>query len=284
MIFKHKLRWKAWCVSLTLHALIVCFLACTLFRPESLEAPVPLQTSFSNPVAPSEPFTPDIPVEQLFLQPDEKLRVQAFENFWAAVPLGSDLPHSLTVGNAAGGAGIGLGGDGTLPGENTIGFFGTRAAAQSVIFIVDMSGSMEGNRFPRAQQELSRAVHQLHVTQKFYIFFFNAKTIPLYYPAPSKELVAATPMIKRKTTRWIYERKPVGGTDPADALRRALEMRPDVIFFLTDGDFAPECRDIARQLNQHGTVIHTLALQNRDGVALLSGIAEDHKGTFRFVK
>ena len=68
---------------------------------------------------------------------------------------GSGLSPLAGIGAGTGtGDGNGVGGGGA-PG---IGFFGTSSRASSVVFVVDMSGSMEGWRFARAKQELVRSI------------------------------------------------------------------------------------------------------------------------------
>ena len=64
----------------------------------------------------------------------------------------------------------------------------------------------------------------------------------------------------------------------------ALSLKPEVIYFLTDGDFDASCRELVKEKNKSGTVIHTIALQNKDGIALLEAIAKDNKGIFTFIK
>jgi hypothetical protein len=64
----------------------------------------------------------------------------------------------------------------------------------------------------------------------------------------------------------------------------ALEMKPDVIFFLSDGAFVRTARTVAKEANRHGTIIHTIAFEYDGGQVLLKGIAEDNHGRYRFVK
>ncbi len=87
-------------------------------------------------------------------------------------------------------ASLGAGGGGSGKG---VGFFGTRARADTVVFVVDMSGSMnDGRRFDRAVDELIRSLNALVPTQKFFIFFYNGVTYPMFDQRSAK-LMAATP-------------------------------------------------------------------------------------------
>jgi hypothetical protein len=183
--------------------------------------------------------------------------------------------------NAAAALGSGSGG-GTGKG---VGFFGTRSRAESVVFIVDMSGSMnEGHRFDRATQELTRSLNALEPSQKFYIFFYNGLTRPLFDQRVNK-LLPATTATRAKAIKWIKTIRPDGDTFPEDAIERALKMKPQVVFFLTDGEIPDTCRDTAKKWNtEHKTVIHTIAFEYEGGAEILRGIAADNKGKFRFVQ
>jgi uncharacterized protein with von Willebrand factor type A (vWA) domain len=164
------------------------------------------------------------------------------------------------------------------------GFFGTQGEGRSFIYIVDMSGSMGGDRFQRAIAEMIRSVNRLKPHQEFYVFFFNDRTYPLFDPKPATRMIMGTPANKARANRWIRSRRPTGLTNPMFALEQALEMKPDVIYLLTDGeiDNADEVREMIRKRNR-GASIHTIAFENPEGAATLEAIAKENKGVFRFV-
>jgi hypothetical protein len=176
-----------------------------------------------------------------------------------------------SLGAAGGGGGKG------------VGFFGTRARADSVIFIVDMSGSMEGHRFDRAVEELIHSLNLLQPSQKFFIFFYNGVTYPMFEQRNAK-LLPATSGNRAKATKWIKAFHPEGDTAPEDAIERALKLKPQVIYFLTDGEIPNTTRSTAQRFNgDHKTVIHTIAFEYEGGAEQLRGIAADSKGKYRFV-
>jgi hypothetical protein len=214
-----------------------------------------------------------------------------------------DLERSLTPaidggtaveGALAGGSGSGSGGKGSIDaiaslgaagggGGKGVGFFGTRARADTVVFVVDMSGSMEGHRFDRAVEELIRSLNLLQPTQKFFIFFYNGVTYPMFDQRNAK-LLAATTGNRSKATKWIKGFHPEGDTAPEDALEKALKLKPQVIYFLTDGEIPNTTRSTAARCNkEHKTVIHTIAFEYEGGAEQLRGIAVDSKGKYRFV-
>lgn len=188
--------------------------------------------------------------------------------------------------HGAGGAGKGSGtGIGNGIGSGKIEFFGTRGTGNSVVYVVDISGSMlENNRFETARDELLRSLERLSKLQRFYVVFYNHEAIPLFYSERPKKLLVATPAAKTRARKWIMEElQPHGGTQPIAALEIALRLHPDIIYLMTDGEIPPETREFLKQNNKKRTVIHTIAFQSVDGQLILKQIAEDQRGTFRFV-
>src|SRR5690606_8739110 len=86
---------------------------------------------------------------------------------------GGDLETGATGGDRNGGGGLkGSGGPGDSEGSGKgrgVDFFGTEAAGNSFVFLVDCSGSMQGRRFQRARAELFKTLLQLSEPQTFFI-------------------------------------------------------------------------------------------------------------------
>jgi hypothetical protein len=183
-------------------------------------------------------------------------------------------------GGSGGGTGTGVG-----PGIGA-GFFGTKGAGKSFVYVVDMSGSMHGARFERAKKELNRSINKLGPEQKFYVYFFNDRTFPLFDPKPATGMIPATPSNKQRAVRWVNTRQAESTTNPNYALQQALEMKPEVIFLLTDGelDDPDAVRQMIRRYNKGNVVIHTIAFENEDGGLTLEAIANENNGVYRFVK
>jgi hypothetical protein len=178
-------------------------------------------------------------------------------------------------------AALGAGGGGSGKG---VGFFGTRARADTVVFVVDMSGSMnDGRRFDRAVDELIRSLNAMVPSQKFFVFFYNGVTYPMLEMRTAK-LMPATPGNRSKVIKWIKKLEPDGDTAPEEALVRSLRMKPQVIYFLTDGEIPDTTRDTVKKYNSdHKIVVHTIAFVTEEGAEQLRGIAKDNRGKYRFV-
>jgi hypothetical protein len=94
----------------------------------------------------------------------------------------------------------------------------------------------------------------------------------------------ATTGNRDKAIKWIKKFQPDGDTAPEDAIERALKLKPQVIYFLTDGEIPNTTRATAERCNkEHKTVIHTIAFEYEGGAEQLRGIAADSHGKYRFV-
>ncbi|MGE0605658.1 MAG: VWA domain-containing protein [Pirellulales bacterium] len=196
----------------------------------------------------------------------------------------SELTREAGDGQGKGAGGTGnAGGDGHGQAANgkSASFFGIQATGERFVFVVDLSGSMEGHRFSRAKRELRQSLNKLAAGQSYYIIFFNTAAFPM----PAGDLVAANSSNRRKTNRWISQLQSGGFTNPASALRLAVELDPDAIFFLTDGEFDPEIVDMVEPASTSASLpIHTIAFQSQAGEGLMQEIARRTHGTYRYVK
>ncbi len=173
-------------------------------------------------------------------------------------------------------------GEGEGDGNGGTSFFGKKLTVDSIAYVIDASGSMQGARFRRARQELVNALKQMRPQQQFYIVFYTDQTYPLYWPNSVTELQLATPLNLQKTGFWIEKAQTSGGTEPQVAMRIALSLKPDVVFLLSDGDIPPETRTIVRHENKR-SIIHTIALGSNKGAVVMKQIAAENKGEFKFI-
>jgi len=162
----------------------------------------------------------------------------------------SDQVSSL-VGSAALGAGLGQGlsgGGGTGDGMS---FFGVRAQGDRILLLFDVSLSVKnkaeaaGIPLERIQEETLKLIEGLPISAQFSIIQFTQNYLPF-----TDELIAATPANKEAAREWVERRWVTGGSMASSAsgvvanqqgavgvLERAVEMRPDVIFLISDGSF-----------------------------------------------
>jgi len=152
--------------------------------------------------------------------------------------------------------------------------------ARRVVYVVDRSGSML-DTFGYVRDELNRSVGALRRSQKFHVILFNSGQ-PL--ESPPGRLVSAINVRKKGLAEFLQGVFPHGGTEPERAMRRALALDPDLIYFLTDGAFDPSLLGRLDRWNQRRRVrIFTIAFFDRSGADLLERIAREHGGEFKFV-
>jgi hypothetical protein len=166
-------------------------------------------------------------------------------------------------------------------------FFPVPAAARSVVYVIDRSGSMgEHGRLARARRELEASLSRLPESARFQVIVYNRQAEPLRIGGRA-DLVPATIENVSQASRLLRDLVPEGGTEHFAALRKALHLRPDVIFFLTDADdLNPADVRALTELNQGRTAIHVIemTLANRDRPDMpMHQLAHGNRGGYRAV-
>jgi hypothetical protein len=194
----------------------------------------------------------------------------------------------LADGSAAGFAGAGAiggggGGGGLSGGAGSTTFFGIGGTGQRFAYIVDKSGSM-GRHLEEAKSELLKSVTALPDYASIYAVFFDSAD-PYHF---SDKWERVRPATVNRLGRWLREVGPSGGTEPTRAFRRVfqLDSRPDVIFFLSDGEIPSESVDEIRRMNATGrkVTVNTIAFGDDAGVAQLRQVAQEGGGEYRHVR
>ena len=162
------------------------------------------------------------------------------------------------------GQGVGNGRGNGREGGDGKSFFGMASEGKSFVYVLDCSLSMNHphdsdakTRFRKMKLELMNSLAHLRPDQEFFIIFFNHEAIPM----PAERLVSAAPENQQHFLDWVEQVPAHGDTDPTAALGMALRLRPDVIYFLTDGCFSGPANDIVKGIQQSRTTIHTFVFE-----------------------
>ncbi len=162
----------------------------------------------------------------------------------------SDQVNGL-VGSAALGSGFGQGlsgGGGTGEGMS---FFGVKANGDRILLLFDVSASVvnkaeaAGIPLERIQEETMKMIGTLPISSRFSLIQFTGNYMPF-----TEELIAATPKNKELAQEWVEDKWVTSGsmsstttgvvqnlTGVVGILERAIQMRPDVIFLISDASF-----------------------------------------------
>jgi hypothetical protein len=172
-------------------------------------------------------------------------------------------------------------------GEDTTTFFQIATQGKAIVYVIDRSASMGLNGgLARAKRELVASLDRLPSTSRFQIIAYNRSAEPLRINGESG-LVFATPENRRSVALALEGMEAEGSTEHLPALRRALALGPEVIFFLTDADDlrAEHLRAIT-SLNHGRTVIHTIELgraSRAKGDVPLDALAQANGGRYQSV-
>jgi len=207
-----------------------------------------------------------------------------------ADPLGQSSSPSRTGAASSrlglGGSGLGEIGDGTGGGGDSFGvgngFFGIGNTGKSIVYVVDSSGSMiDESKWDLARKELLRSLNNLADNQRFFIILYSDGAYPMDADEP---LLASSDNISQ-VMHWLYQISPAGGTQPLQALLYALSLKPDEIYFLSDGMFDVTVIQQLKTANsgRKPIPIHTIAFRNQQTVGLMRILARHSGGKFRFV-
>ncbi|MBI1375110.1 MAG: VWA domain-containing protein [Phycisphaera sp.] len=112
-----------------------------------------------------------------------------------------------------------------------------KIAKKDVVFVVDTSGSMAGEKLDQAKKAMRFCIANLDDGDRFDVVRFSTEAEPLF-----DGLTEASEANRKKATEFVDGFKPIGGTAIEDALTQALRSRKDrdparpfVVIFLTDG-------------------------------------------------
>jgi hypothetical protein len=153
----------------------------------------------------------------------------------------STAPASTSSGRTATGSNTGkpAAGGSYGPGQGSkasVRVFGVQGTGTKFVYVFDRSGSMEGAPLAAAKQQLIESINSLEAIHQFQIIFFNHQVRTFDATGGGHRVAFATDRSKQLAAKFIGGITADGGTDRMAALRAAVAMQPDVIFFLTDDD------------------------------------------------
>jgi hypothetical protein len=151
---------------------------------------------------------------------------------------------------------------------------------RKIVYVVDRSGSMT-DPLEIVKLELKRSLSELPDDKEFHVVFYSSG--PALENSP-RRLVSATERNKQQAYEFIDGVVAQGETDPSEAIKKAFDCKPELIYLLTDGEFDRDIINLVKRLNPGGkVVVHTIGFLYKGGEEVLKQIANDNSGLYKFV-
>jgi Ca-activated chloride channel family protein len=162
---------------------------------------------------------------------------------------------------------------------------GIPSRGNEVLFLLDCSGSMQGDSIAQAQRALALCVRALAAHDSFNIVCFGSSFTSLW-PAPRPYSQASL----EEATQYIQQvQADLGGTEILAPLQHLLQMAPDPerprqLLVLTDGEVANEA-DVIDLCGRYATTARVFAFGIGAGVSehLVRGVARASHGAAEFI-
>jgi hypothetical protein len=142
------------------------------------------------------------------------------------------------------------------------------------------------NALDMAKRELLGSLNQLPPDAQFGVIFYNLRAFNPIDPQGQPALMAATAVNKDLVRRKLAPVSPDGGTEHMLALRAALSLHTEVIYFLTDADLMTNS-DVSEILALAGaTRIQCIEFgrgSDIGGSGPLRRLASASGGTYRYI-
>ncbi|MDB4331601.1 hypothetical protein OAA27_00880 [bacterium] len=205
---------------------------------------------------------------------------------------GTGLAGESELGGDAFADGTGNRSDGGAD-EVTTMLFGVSGSGTHFVYVFDRSDSMNGfsgRPLRAAKSELLKSLSSLTERQQFQIIFYNDQPKPFALPGMPLAMVRAEKSNLSLANNYVRSIAAYGGTEHESALKLALRMGPDVIFFLTDARIPRlsnnELNELQIRASTTGTTIHCIEFGADASPPLdsfLTQLAAMNSGQYRYI-
>ncbi|MGI9469927.1 MAG: hypothetical protein ACR2NZ_00245 [Rubripirellula sp.] len=205
---------------------------------------------------------------------------------------GTGLTGEADLDGDAFSTGPGTGSEGDSA-EATTMVFGISGSGSRFVYVFDRSDSMNGfggKPLRAAKSELIRSLRTLTERQRFQLIFYNDKPTPFKMSGVPLQMISGEEAYVALAESYIRSIAAFGGTEHESAIKMALRMAPDVIFFLTDARIprlsTQELREIKNRADASGATIHAIEfgaepIAPRD--SFLRDLASQNRGQYRYI-
>jgi Ca-activated chloride channel homolog len=154
------------------------------------------------------------------------------------------------------------------------------AKRQEVVFVVDTSGSMDGESLPQAQGALRLCLRHLREGDRFNIIAFESS-----YRSFAPEPVVFTQKTLEQADQWVAALRASGGTELLQPMSAAVKGVPDgVVVLLTDGQVGNEAEILQAVLGARKTTrVYSFGIGTNVSDVLLRDMARQTGGAVEFI-
>jgi hypothetical protein len=182
-----------------------------------------------------------------------------FRGNGATISPGQSSGSPAAYGTPGGGAGAG-------PRSS---FYGIGGNALTVVYLIDRTGSLDSfggagaNEPGTVKYSVQESVNKLSALQYFAVIVFTSEQDGGTQILGPQRLVQALPENKAAVLDELRGKVAQGGMNDEEtiflqAFRKAFSLKPQLIFFLTDGKISPAVLTEVKNLNAEHTVIQTV--------------------------
>lgn len=278
----------AWLMSVLTHAVLLTVLGIAVQRPQQGTGQAsdrPVGIAIAHPLPDRTRYDVAPPADEQSTAGQETSAADAAAA--AAPPAGFEAPLDLAgvlaelTATPMPVSGSGSAGDATAPSEAprtgrmdlgdggsqpaTTMLFGISGSGSRFVYVFDRSDSMNGfggRPLLAAKRELINSLRGLGEQQQFQIIFYNDRSTLFTPGGQPPGMLTGDQRTRARAEGYVRNMPAVGGTQHMDALKMALRLDPDVIFFLTDATLPRPSRrqlnDIASRSLHSGTSIHAV--------------------------
>lgn len=201
-------------------------------------------------------------------------------DFILNISLNNEVTNSLVVGeNSYGEVFAALSFTPEIP------YIDNKDVVNEYIFLIDISGSMDGEKLKQAKRALNLSLRNISEGSSFNIIAFESD----YYPF-SQEMVVYNQANLNKAEKWIRELKSLGGTEIYEPLEFALEKisgkenTQRIVFLFTDGQVGNE-DEIIHLVSKHkkDTIMYPFGIDTAVNKYFIDGLAKAGNGMAEYV-
>ena len=152
---------------------------------------------------------------------------------------------------------------------------------KNYIFVIDISGSMEGYKIEQTKEAVVRCLKQLREGDKFNIIIFDTR-----HELFSEKIMEFNPENFEKVKKYVQSLRSRGGTEMFSAVKAAVEQFGDekIIFLFTDGEVVNEHKIASYVRQQIGkSALFVFGIDTSVNKKGLQEIAEAGRGKAEFI-